>query len=143
MRIGGTVSNHDKTNYDTNSSKVIKTFVYNGAAVIETLGALDLDIFMSYALKVPLLSDNCLRLLSRVLNGMAKTQFEESIQYFHNQVLGKCNDEATQYISGCKEFFDFLKEDEVCEEKVRKDEFREEEVRKEKNRKDKICKDRE
>ena len=45
MCIDDTMSKEDKTNYETKIFKVIKTLGYNGAAVIETLSALNLDIF--------------------------------------------------------------------------------------------------
>ena len=47
--------------------------------MVEMLCAIDLDIFMPYALKEPLLTKNHLIILSRGLKGMAKTQFEDDI----------------------------------------------------------------
>ena len=76
MRIGNNISRYNKMNYDTNSFKVIETFGYNGAAMVKTLCALDLDIFTLYTLKGPLLIKNCFGILLRVLKGTAKTKFE-------------------------------------------------------------------
>ena len=66
-------------NYETKSFKLIETFGYNGAAMVETLHTLDLEIFTPYALNGPLLVKKRLGLFSRVLKGTAKTKSEEAI----------------------------------------------------------------
>ena len=60
--------------------------------MVETIHVLDLDIFTLYALKGPLLIQKCLGLFLRFLKGTAKTQFEEAIRDFQNQVLDEYND---------------------------------------------------
>ena len=92
MRIDDTVSKDDKTNYETKSFNVIEIFGYNSAAVVEILCDLDLEIFTPYALKGPLLIRKGLGLFLRFLKGTAKTQFEEAIRDFQNQVLDEYND---------------------------------------------------
>ena len=81
------------------------------------LCAIDLDIFMPYALKEPLLTKNHLIILSRGLKGMAKTQFEDDIWDFHNQVLEDYDDESTWEILGRKKIFDLLKEKKFSEDR--------------------------
>ena len=60
-------------NYETKSFKLIETFGYNGAAVVETLRTLDLEIFTPYARNGPLLVKKRLGLFSRVFMGTART----------------------------------------------------------------------
>ena len=79
MVIDDTISKDNKANYETKSFKAIETFSYNGAAEVETLHDIDLEILTLYALKGPIFIEKCLRLFSRVLKGPTKTQFEEDI----------------------------------------------------------------
>ena len=102
MRDDNTISKENKTNYDINIFKVIETFGYNGAVMVETLCALDLYIFMPYTLKVPLLIKKCHGIFSRFLKGTATTQFKEAIWDCQNQVLKEYNDKSTREISGSK-----------------------------------------
>ena len=60
------------------------------------LCALNLYIFIPYALKVLILVEKHLGLFSRVLKIRAKTQFKEAIQDLHNKILDKYNDEKTK-----------------------------------------------
>ena len=83
--------------------------------MVETLRTLDLEIFTPYALNGPLFVKKRLGSFSRVLKGTARTQFEEAIGDYQNKVLKEYDNEATREISGLKQFFDFIKEDEVYE----------------------------
>ena len=96
MRIGNNISREDKMNYDTNSFKVIETFGYNGAAMVETLHALELEIFTPYALKGLLIPKKPLIIFSRLLKVTANTQFKEANWDFQNQILKEYDDKATQ-----------------------------------------------
>ena len=111
-----TISKDYKVNHKTKSFKVIETFGYNGAVVVDTLRTLDVDILTLYALKGPLLVEKHLILFLRVLKGMVKTQSEESIRDFQNQVIEEYDEKATQEISGWKKILCLLKEDKVCED---------------------------
>ena len=83
--------------------------------MVETLRTLDLEIFTPYALNGPILIKKHLELFSSVLKGTARTQFEEAIGDYQNKVLKEYDNEATREISGLKQFFNFIKEDEVYE----------------------------
>ena len=87
MRIDDTVSKYYKTNYKTNSFKLIKTFGYNVTSMVETLCALNLDIFILYYLKGLILAEKRLGLFLRVFKITAKAQFQKYIQDCQNQVL--------------------------------------------------------
>ena len=78
--IDNTISKYDKTNYNTKSFKAIETFVYNGAEIVKTLCAIDLDTFTPYSLKVQFLTKKRLGIFLRVLKVTTKMQLEEAIQ---------------------------------------------------------------
>ena len=60
MNINDTVSKGNKVNYKTKSFKVIETFGYNGADLVKTLRAIDMDVFTQCALNFPLLAEKAL-----------------------------------------------------------------------------------
>ena len=78
IRIGDTISKDNKTKYDTNRFKVIETFSYSSAAVVDMLRAIDLEIFTPYSLKGLLFTKKRLGIFLRVLKGTEKTQFKEA-----------------------------------------------------------------
>ena len=80
MRIDDTVSKDDKTNYETKFFQVIEIFGYNGTAVVNTLRAIELDIFTLYDLNIPIPVEKRLGLFLRVLKGTTKPRFEEAIR---------------------------------------------------------------
>ena len=103
IHIKNYIYKDDKTNYRISIFKVIKSFGYNGVAMVKMLRTLELDIFTPYALNSPLIVDEHLRLFSRVLKGTAKTDFKEAIRDFQNQVIEECDGKAIQDISDCKQ----------------------------------------
>ena len=74
MSTNCTIFKDENKNDETKGFKVFETFGYNGIATVETLRALDLEIFTPYALKFPLLVKKRIRLFSRVLKGTEKIQ---------------------------------------------------------------------
>ena len=116
MRINNNISKDERTNCNTNSSKIIDTVGSNSTDVVETICAIELYIFTPYALKGSLLTKKHPKLFSRVLKGTAKIQLEEAIQNFQNQVLDEYYEEATQEVLSLKKSFDFLKEEKIRED---------------------------